>query len=271
MILLILIIFLWQYHLHSYDIEENKLINIKIGNYEYQNIPTGLLSSKDSMLNRMLKYENYKDKDGNYLIYRTNGHMFKYILDFLENGQVEISNEKEIYDLIKEANYFCIHDLLLYLRKKILNKKIPYNIWSLFTEDELMILKIPQNYKKYAYFIYNKDAKMIIGDKSVGYDRKAEAQGDLDLRKGNIVPAWNGTCSLPHNCFDNTCIGLVKKYDDNFDPALIMEHIYNGMMCSRWNEGYAIFDIISGKRILPQADFYFSLDECIETLLSISQ
>ena len=89
------------------------VVNLNVGGQIYTTSLATLTKYSESMLGAMFsgRFAAQKDPNGNYFIDR-DGAMFRYILDFLRNGELRVlENSHEFGLLLKEAEFFQIPTL----------------------------------------------------------------------------------------------------------------------------------------------------------------
>jgi hypothetical protein len=108
------------------------IINLNVGGHRYTTSKHTLCKNRPSMLSTMFSSDNFKltcDSEGYYFIDR-NGELFKYILKFLRDDKVNIEHLKdsEINDLLDEANFYMLEELINYINPKNSDVKRDENI-----------------------------------------------------------------------------------------------------------------------------------------------
>jgi len=94
-------------------LKQSTIIKLNVGGTKYTTSRETLIKYKDSMLGKMFggQWKQEKDEEGCYFIDR-DGASFKYILRFLQNGEIKPpSSSEELYQLKQETEYFLLPDL----------------------------------------------------------------------------------------------------------------------------------------------------------------
>ncbi|CAG8765492.1 10232_t:CDS:1, partial [Racocetra persica] len=102
----------------------NTIVTLNVGGVLYTTTKDTLLKHKSFFSG--LFSNNFSislDSNGNSFIDR-NGELFKYVLEFLRNNALPkrtISNKALLEELLQEAEFYCIEDLIAEIKKSILN------------------------------------------------------------------------------------------------------------------------------------------------------
>ena len=108
----------------SMNVMVNQPITLNVGGMRYTTTKATLSTIDGTFLYTMLierKFLAEPSKDGSYFIDRDGQH-FRYILNFLRDGYVNIGNESIVTELLQEAMFYQIQPMIKFLNG-ILNKK----------------------------------------------------------------------------------------------------------------------------------------------------
>ena len=109
------------------DVKQNEPITLNVGGKKHRTTKSTLSASSNSVLSKMFEgnVSVKPAKDGSYFIDRDGKH-FRYILNFLRDGTVNISDNSIINELLQEAQYYQIPSLI----DTLLIKQIAFNTKS---------------------------------------------------------------------------------------------------------------------------------------------
>ena len=101
-------------------------ITLNVGGIKYQTTKFTLLKHSNTLFSTMFSKNNFSIKpprDGTYFIDRDGTH-FRYILNFLRDGFINIGDKSIINELIQEANYYALPSMVHQLKIARITSKI---------------------------------------------------------------------------------------------------------------------------------------------------
>jgi hypothetical protein len=115
------------------SLSQDNIIKLDVGGTRYKTTLNTLISYPESMIANMFsgRHKLDVDSDGYYFIDR-DGEIFKYIMKFLRDKTLNLDglSDSVIRDIITEADYYNINDLVVLCEKKINNNSIIDNVCS---------------------------------------------------------------------------------------------------------------------------------------------
>jgi len=117
-------------------------IKLDVGGFHFTTSKSTLTNLSNTMLSSMFsgRFSLKTDEDGSYFIDRDGTH-FRYILNFLRDGTIQLpTTDKEIQELIQEAQYYGINDLIQFINKEVEGNCVSSN-WKVFYNDETIFVQ----------------------------------------------------------------------------------------------------------------------------------
>lgn len=101
------------------ELTNEQIIQLNVGGHKYQSFYSTLTKYPETMLSAMFLFKP-KDSLSNEIFIDRDGEIFKYILNYLRDGQILLPPSKELLQrLLFEAEYFQIKPLKLEIEKEL--------------------------------------------------------------------------------------------------------------------------------------------------------